>query len=1160
MGPKSRHVLLTAGLILSLGGVGLADFPVSPYLQNPSSDGMVIAWESNNDQETWIDFGTAIDQLDQSTSGSWVTSIDGTHLHHVSLTGLSPQTRYYYRARTETEESTTAWFTTASAPDSESTFLFAAYSDAEPGQNPEKHAEIVNDGILEFFNQPDGGVIDQVLAFCLVPGDLVGPDHGEEAWRTGFFSQAEILFRHVPLIPAPGSGEASSPRYLDYMNLPLNGTPGFEEQWYWFDRQNLRIITLDSTSPDLEEVQLEWLDDVLEDAASQDQIDFVLLQLHHPCLSESWPEGESDFACQAVDRVAQFSSDTGKPSVHFHGRAHSYSRGHARDHRHVMINTASAMGDLDYWYARENHDRDEILLTEPEWGFCVVQIKSGYSPRMTIKRYSRGNDYIARDNELRDEIVISRNNQPPNQPVGLSPTLDDGPVQSWNLEMSAGNYADPDGDEPVSSHWQISDDEADWTTPLAEEWKQRQNWYRPSNGDGWYSENIAPDPNITQVDFESSVPGCSSLYWRVRYRDNGLQWSNWSDPVAFTTGDAFDDDNGPSPADGETGVPHAPVLSWGSCNQNATWSVYLSSLPELDSSTIIGIVDNPEIQAPPLVPWKTYYWRVDAAFDGQVVTGPIWSFTTDRPLPTDWSGEWRFIDADPADEKELFAARGTSVMRPIGMEADIDWSLGITGSTLPHIDGTPATYLRMNAVAGAERGMQLKLDPPGNGNSIEQFTFIFDLYIESDQAGRVPIWQSADSNDDEPELHLNCDTNGFLINGTAVDGENLWPRGEWFRLSHRVDMNTGESELFINGALALSGLTPPTPLSGGSSGLSTWLFSDDDDDTGLIYCSSVALVDARLADHHIADLETPHAMGIFLDRPTEWRFNDLDPGDEIPFVANFGTAEMTPVNMTYGIDWVLGTSGVAVPDMNGQEVSYVSMDNAWGNNRGLELYTNMPGNAGLGCCTLGHYTLIWDLFFNPSQLELQPLWQADPNNSDNAEFFVDCGSGGFYTNGNGSVAPDSWPINQWFRIAQRVDHARNTSTVFVNGVKVADGLDATEFIYGGQTDLPMWLLSDDGEFEDVELIQCSATALIDRLLSDEEIIELGGPEPDGIFDTPPGEPCPQDVNDDDVVNVTDLLLLINDWGICTGCTTDIDGNGLVNVNDLLDMVGAWGDC
>ena len=107
MGPKFRHVLLTAGLLVSLGEVGLADFLVSPYLQNPSPEGMVIAWESNDDQDTWIDFGTAVDQLDQSTAGSWMTSSDGTHLHHVSLSELTPQTRYYYRARTETEESET---------------------------------------------------------------------------------------------------------------------------------------------------------------------------------------------------------------------------------------------------------------------------------------------------------------------------------------------------------------------------------------------------------------------------------------------------------------------------------------------------------------------------------------------------------------------------------------------------------------------------------------------------------------------------------------------------------------------------------------------------------------------------------------------------------------------------------------------------------------------------------------------------------------------------------------------------------------------------------------------------------------------------------------------------------------------------------------------
>ena len=54
--------------------------------------------------------------------------------------------------------------------------------------------------------------------------------------------------------------------------------------------------------------------------------------------------------------------------------------------------------------------------------------------------------------------------------------------------------------------------------------------------------------------------------------------------------------------------------------------------------------------------------------------------------------------------------------------------------------------------------------------------------------------------------------------------------------------------------------------------------------------------------------------------------------------------------------------------------------------------------------------------------------------------------------------------------------------------------------------------------------------------------------------------CPQDVNGDGVVGVSDLLSLIDDWGPCLDCDSDINDDGIVDVTDILNVVGAWGPC
>jgi hypothetical protein len=49
---------------------------------------------------------------------------------------------------------------------------------------------------------------------------------------------------------------------------------------------------------------------------------------------------------------------------------------------------------------------------------------------------------------------------------------------------------------------------------------------------------------------------------------------------------------------------------------------------------------------------------------------------------------------------------------------------------------------------------------------------------------------------------------------------------------------------------------------------------------------------------------------------------------------------------------------------------------------------------------------------------------------------------------------------------------------------------------------------------------------------------------------------PADINNDDVVDVTDLLLLLGAWGT-DDADADIDGNGIVDVADLLLLLSAW---
>ncbi len=55
--------------------------------------------------------------------------------------------------------------------------------------------------------------------------------------------------------------------------------------------------------------------------------------------------------------------------------------------------------------------------------------------------------------------------------------------------------------------------------------------------------------------------------------------------------------------------------------------------------------------------------------------------------------------------------------------------------------------------------------------------------------------------------------------------------------------------------------------------------------------------------------------------------------------------------------------------------------------------------------------------------------------------------------------------------------------------------------------------------------------------------------------------CPADLNGNNTIEVSDVLILLSDFGCTSDCIADIDGDGATNVNDILLLLAAFGeDC
>jgi len=127
-------------------------------------------------------------------------------------------------------------------------------------------------------------------------------------------------------------------------------------------------------------------------------------------------------------------------------------------------------------------------------------------------------------------------------------------------------------------------------------------------------------------------------YWRVDEFDGAGTYQGYV--WTFTTPGAV---GNPQPANGAGDVAMATLLSWTPADNAASHEVYLgldkdavrnadTTSPEYKSSKALGT----ENYDPGLLEADTtYYWRVDEVYNGDIIKGPVWTFTVGAYLPVD---------------------------------------------------------------------------------------------------------------------------------------------------------------------------------------------------------------------------------------------------------------------------------------------------------------------------------------------------------------------------------------------------------------------------------------------------------------------------------------------------------------------------------------------
>ncbi len=249
-----------------------------PYLQMPAPTAMTLRWQSARPMQASVHYGTSATQLDQQ-----VQEQTRHEQHEIRLTGLQPDTRYYYAVyhdgRPVYHGPDFQFHTAPQTGVARAVRIWVTGDQGYPGHAQQQ----VRDAALNWVQRyPRPGL--PALDLWITTGDNAYRSGSNQQFQDGFFEPYRKILHRVPVWPAYGNHDARRWVFFDLFTLPQQAESGGlasgSEHYYSFDYANLHVIMLDTQSSELapDSPMLEWLK---RDLAATRQ-PWKIAVFHHP--------------------------------------------------------------------------------------------------------------------------------------------------------------------------------------------------------------------------------------------------------------------------------------------------------------------------------------------------------------------------------------------------------------------------------------------------------------------------------------------------------------------------------------------------------------------------------------------------------------------------------------------------------------------------------------------------------------------------------------------------------------------------------------------------------------------------------------------------------------------------------------------------------------
>ncbi len=300
----------------------LATVTRGPYLQIGTPASVVVRWRTDTATTSRVQFGPSPYNLDFA-----VQDLTSTTEHVVTLTGLLPETMYYYSVGTTTA--------VLAGGDNDTYFLTPPL----PGDGRPTRIWVIGDAGTADSNQR--AVRDAYYNYTgtthtnlwLMLGDNAYSSGTDSEYQSAVFNIYGKMLKKSVLWPTRGNHDeihsSSNNDYYDIFSMPKTGQAGGvasgTEAYYSFDHGNIHFICLDSegSSRSATGAMATWLQADL--AASPQQ--WVIAYWHHPPYSKgSHDSDESSGELKDMRQNIVPILDTYGADLVLSGHSHSYER------------------------------------------------------------------------------------------------------------------------------------------------------------------------------------------------------------------------------------------------------------------------------------------------------------------------------------------------------------------------------------------------------------------------------------------------------------------------------------------------------------------------------------------------------------------------------------------------------------------------------------------------------------------------------------------------------------------------------------------------------------------------------------------------------------------------------------------------------------------